>query len=674
VTTRSGASRWTIPIFALFGLGIGLLLFAFQTPSYEAEALVAVSNPAGTVEDEIEVVQGSTVINAASQALGFTPDITVSAAEVASLLTITATADDPDQAALAANTVATAYVQAQVGAAANLAQPAEAPTSSSGLGSLVYAAVGSILGALAGLGVGYFQSLSASSTSSDPSHADSSQSDPSYPDPSPSETPAMSDSPIVPPDDEAAARSSTPSNEQPLAPEPITAETQVPQIASSGSFSSFSSFASETGPIEAPAASTNPVATPSGIAPDTAPIWSEAPPEPALASEPDFVVASNDLFESTLDRAPALTELAELDRRALVSQFETAQYELVLSHNEAMARSDAEHERQVATLRADVSDLNKQLRMQEVRLKNRTGNDQTRVGDLEAQTVALEAELAESRRIIESERIAHSKRLTEERGAADRALDNARRQYREELAKHTHAHRQTLAEHRADLDNELAEDRSKHALALEEQHVEYERQLEAERHRLEATLAAATDRHQRELADVRATTDHELERQANQHKETISELRAATDNSDAQLQALEKANRQLKVEQTTQQQQARHNEVESRAMVQRLSDEISIMRGELDGERERNAALRADVLRRSSEAHQAVDRAVEERTAQLAELEASVARQREYADRRVREISAASEEHARQAAAREAELAATISRLKRELAEALQDD
>ena len=95
-----------------------------------------------------------------------------------------------------------------------------------------------------------------------------------------------------------------------------------------------------------------------------------------------------------------------------------------------------------------------------------------------------------------------------------------------------------------------------------------------------------------------------------------------------------------------------------------------MIKAELEGERERNAALRADVLRRSADAHQAIDKAVEERTAQLTELEASVARQRQYADSRVREVSAAAEEQSRQAASREASLTATISRLKRELEEA----
>ena len=235
--------------------------------------------------------------------------------------------------------------------------------------------------------------------------------------------------------------------------------------------------------------------------------------------------------------------------------------------------------------------------------------------------------------------------------------------------KHVHNHRAALADQRVDLDNELAAARAGHQTALEAEHVEYERLLEAERERADAKLVAANERHDRDLESVRAAHQQELDRQAAQHKATIASLRGTTDTNDNQLRELEKENRLLRVEVTSLQKQARHAASDHSAVVQRLNDEVSLVKGELEGERQRNAALRADVLRRSAEAHQVIDRAVEERTAQLAELEASVARQRQYADTRVREISAAAEEQARQAATREATLTATVSRLTRELAE-----
>lgn len=379
-------------------------------------------------------------------------------------------------------------------------------------------------------------------------------------------------------------------------------------------------------------------------------------------------VADGDFFGDDLGPA-SFAELSELDRRAMRSQYDTLKYELELKHQEELAQADVERERQTAELRSEITDLNKQLRVQGARLQSRTGRNQNRVGDLEAQVDALEIELAGLRQQLETERIAHTKRLTEERGTADRALDNARREYRDELAKHLHTHRATLATHRAELDQTLADDRAKHAADLKSAHDDYEKTHEIERKRAEAQHVSNNQRHQRELAALTESTKQELDRQIAQHKETIASLRDRSDNNDDQLRELEKENRLIRAELSTQQKQARHNDGEHQTAVQRLNDEISVMRGELEGERERNAALRADVLRRSAEAHQVIDRAVAERTAQLTELESSVARQREYADARVREISASAEEQARQATMREANLTASISRLKREVEE-----
>ena len=352
------------------------------------------------------------------------------------------------------------------------------------------------------------------------------------------------------------------------------------------------------------------------------------------------------------------------------SQHEAERDELVLRYNQETARLSAEHERAAAALRSEVASLTKQLRIQEVRLQNMPGSDQTRTGDLEAQVDALEEELSALRQTLESERIGYAQRITEERGSADRALDNARREYRDELGKHVHSHRKTLAAFRADLDAELAKDRARHAAALEEQHVGYERQLVADRVRAEAKLVAANERHALEAAAHRHANQQHYDRQATQHKATIKELRSTSESSNAQRRELEKANQLLQVEIATLQKQALQNETEQASTARRTAQELALVQAELDGERERNTALRADVLRRSAEAHQAIDKAAEVRTAQLAELEASVARQRQYADNRVREVSAAAEEQARESASREASLTAAISRLKRELEEA----
>ena len=96
---------------------------------------------------------------------------------------------------------------------------------------------------------------------------------------------------------------------------------------------------------------------------------------------------------------------------------------------------------------------------------------------------------------------------------------------------------------------------------------------------------------------------------------------------------------------------------------------MAIAKKSLTAEKERNAALRDDVVRRTAEAHQAVDRAIEDRSTQLAELESLVTKHRQHAEERVREANASAEERARESARREAELSARITRLERELDE-----
>jgi len=362
--------------------------------------------------------------------------------------------------------------------------------------------------------------------------------------------------------------------------------------------------------------------------------------------------------------------LRRLDREAMQTRFETQIYEQSLAHKEELAHLRTEHEQHTAALQAEVASLNKQLTVQSARMKTRSGTELERVGDLEAQLASVEMELSEARDTLETERINHAKRLNEERNAADRSLDNARRQFRSELAKHTHTHRTTLADHRSELDRELSQDRSEHAAQLERAHAKYEAQLEVERSRADELATANVKRHERTQQDLADKHARKLEQISEQHKETVATLRTSADERDRQIHRLEADNKALRGDVQAQRKMSHDMQVESQTSRQRLSDELDLVRQELAGERQRNAALRSDVVRRSAEAHQEIDRAVEERNAQLAELEATVERQRDYAEARVREISASAEDKAREASVREANLTATISRLKRELDEA----
>ena len=776
-------NRWTIAIFALVGLGMGLLLYSLGTPTYETESLVTINNPIGTLADEVAVATSPAVLGAAEAILGYPPQVTITAADVASLLTVTATAGDPQAAKDTADIVASTYVSAQTNTAATVAQAAELPTSRSGLPVLAFAALGTIVGAALGAVVQMLQGRRPSPAASVTGVVEQSGSSEVEAQPSGVGIPNVAEDEDQPSVDLRESASLNPQSldpqsldPQPLAPQPRSAQaldtqsvdTQVlgadpwrPDRATSGAiWSEPSSAAFDSSLVETvaardatitPLASSTPPQRPAEPSPPTQaprqqapaspgqatpgheppnpnkppaytpqsfqpePLASPPPSEPppsepppslseqpskepatmppvvthtltaetpaseagsfsnasfsdAASSESTIDITSGDAFHDDLGPA-SFADLSELDRRALRAQYETLKYELELKHQQELAHADAERERQTAELRSEITDLNKQLRVQSARLQNRAGRNHSRVGDLEAQVDALEIELAGIRQQLEAERIAHTKRLTEERGTADRALDNARREYREELAKHLHTHRATLAAHRTELDQTLADDRAKQAANLAAAHAEYEKAHEADRSRAEAKHTSNNQRHQREMASLTESTKQELERQTTQHKDTIEALRERSESNDNKLRELEKENRLIRAELSNQQKQARHNDTENTTAVQRLNDELSVTRSELDGERERNAALRADVLRRSAEAHQVIDRAVAERTAQLAELESSVARQREYADARVREISASAEEQARQSTMREAKMTATISRLKREVEE-----
>ena len=310
------ASRWIVPLSALIGLALGLVAFAFSTPSYEARAFVTVGNPAGSMNDEVSVVESPSVLDVAEAIVGFRPDISVSAAEVTSRLTITASSDSAQEAAAAANAVAETYVQAQPGAAASVTQPADASEGRTGLGPQLFGAIGALLGALVGFVIGAVQRSRAVDAAS-PSQRQFSR-------PSSDDAP-----PIV----GAAA---------------VTAEPVPPS-------SSPSTSLSDTNPAAPAHPST--ITGPMTSSPRT---FSDAA-APNEASRPSWLTDPSVPVD--------LTQLDELDRRALQSQHESDRYELWLSHTQEIPRLTAEHERSTTDLRAEVGRLNKQVRMQAVRLK-----------------------------------------------------------------------------------------------------------------------------------------------------------------------------------------------------------------------------------------------------------------------------------------------------------------
>lgn len=290
-----------------------------------------------------------------------------------------------------------------------------------------------------------------------------------------------------------------------------------------------------------------------------------------------------------------------------------------------------------------------------------------RVGDLEAQVGALEQEIDSLREHLDNARVSHLREITKERQVADRALDNARREFDRTIEASEQASRTTLASSRSDLDQELAELRTIHQDALERQHREHEALLQKERERRADELRKASQRNEAQLADLRTQHARTLEQQKAGTRDTLAELRESVRTLTTELQQANEGEQRFRQELSMSQRNARTSEQRYGENLQAVRDELTLARNDLRSEQQRNAALRRDVVKRTAEAHQAVDRTLEERSSQLADLEAMVVKQREQAERRVRDAHAAADSRARASAKREAELTARVTRLEREL-------
>ena len=341
--------------------------------------------------------------------------------------------------------------------------------------------------------------------------------------------------------------------------------------------------------------------------------------------------------------------------------------ELRNEHADTAMSAEASFARQLSGERAGHAATRLELATATARIKRLSGTDQHRIGDLEAQVTTLEDEAGQLRSQLEAERIGHVRALADERGAADRALDQARRDFRDELDARDQQSRTTLADHRRDLDDELARDRASLEQLLESEHQAHESAISAERARHREELERLHARQRTEISALQTEHDNALVRQATQTKKTIAELRASEKSLSSELAESRKSEQQYRGELAASQTRERAAGNENREALASVRSELAVARKGLQAEKDRNAALRQDVVRRTAEAHNAIDQAIEERSTQLAELEELMTRQRELAEQRVREANSAADERARAAAKREAELSARVARLEREL-------
>ncbi len=768
------ASRWVVAGFALAGLVIGLFIFSVREPVYEARTIVSVNNPLGTMGDEVALITSDRVLSPATASLGFAPDIEVEPNDVADLLSIIVRANDPDDAANAANLVAQFYEQSQTTTSVRVADPAEPNPTPVAPSRMAHVLLGSLLGAAVGFAVSAGRSLRAAlptRTRSEPAErpapirpamapsaglstlaeapddapgplsahaaddvaAEVTANDvfvgsqaptldvrgdyaivtpagaPDAPLSSPSAQsgpPAQSNPPTSRSSDAVSSERSPMSNRAPTTTAaPFGGRTPVSERAPSSArvdlvvgqavADDIRIIGTASGPTEPASpddsrsnafssAASSMVARP----PASSTAWRSADEVPDQSSEtahsqpPSRAEAPVDAVaapmaipepEEAMVREPHSEIRARIDAERELEELRTS-YEarindLVLEHTETLGNVEADFERQQGDLKRELADARKAARIAAAQVKRLSGDDQHRIGDLQAQAEALEAEISTLRGQLESERIAHVREITNERDAADRALDNARREFRDQLDAADLLNRRSLADSRTELDDLLAAGRAEHQAALDRQHTEYDQALNRERDRHKADLARLAERHREEMTKARALAEQETTRQVRLTKQTISDLRAADKRQTTELEELRQAERQYRAELTNVRKQLRfaqqkHNETE-----QTLRDELAMAKKSLTGEKERNAALRDDVVRRTAEAHQAVDRAIEDRSTQLAELEALVAKHRNHAEERVREATASAEERVRESARREAELSARITRLERELDE-----
>lgn len=636
--SKPSAYPWIVASLALLGLAIAVVVGSLETPRYESTALVTVVNPVGTMEDEALFMTSPQVLAPVEAALGFAPDLKVTANEAASLLTITSEADDPNDAAEAATIAATTYSQAQTASASRVVQTGEANDDPVSPNRLLYLVIGTALGAIVGIAISSLMALFGRTTSRqrrEPLAGRSQLREPAQP--------------VI----------AMPNFAQPDAPVGDPADAPTSDDTDASTFASASARAMSE-------------STDSDNAQDAQGVETVNPPPPALLTfQPDNDSGHEQEQQYEADRSEA--EAQRPDQVALPDRLDSGLEDSELAHAEQIEQVEqagAADELEISELTAQLAEAKLQVRRLTASMRRQGGSDQHRIGDLEAQIEALETELATLREQLELDRIVHSRRLTEQMSTSDRALDNARLEYRGELEKHDHNYRSSLADHRRDLDEALDAFRTKQAEALEAQHREYEHAIEHERQRRDEEIAAATERHQREVTELVADKTTSLQKQAAQTKETIVELRAAQAQSAVELRDLGQAVPRLRTEVRTARRQAREHAAKHNAQQQELRDELALTRKALTAEKERNSALRGDVLRRTAEANQRVDETLADRAAQLVELEASMARLRDYADQRVSDTAASAEERARAAATREAELARTISRLERELNEA----
>ena len=289
-----------------------------------------------------------------------------------------------------------------------------------------------------------------------------------------------------------------------------------------------------------------------------------------------------------------------------------------------------------------------------------------RIEDLAVQIDFLESEVVRYRTALENERLRHAQQLADSGLELDRRSDILRRSEREHTAKLHESYRKLLAERQIELEEAISHAAAGHALELQaerERHTEIVVELRRRAHRqLEAGQAQTID----ELNAGFKTERDELIRDLEQARSTISRLTEQIEVVRAEAAAAKAAHKDQTLLVATLERRLDVVDGQHRAQTEDLQRQVAIAEARIQAERQRAAATVAEVLEHSASIAAEADIVRTESASLIARAEDAAANARRQARFEYEVLAEEADERAYRASIREAELEATIARLRAE--------
>jgi hypothetical protein len=287
-----------------------------------------------------------------------------------------------------------------------------------------------------------------------------------------------------------------------------------------------------------------------------------------------------------------------------------------------------------------------------------------RLADLAVQIDFLDREVARYRGLVEHERIRSSTDLADLQLEADTKLDEMRSQERRQSEALHDSYRALLSERQVEFEQsllaasaanatELTDERQRHHEILEHEHSRRDALLETSR---KQTIDEINESHQRarqtietELAQASSAIDR-LQAEADSQLQRADQAEAKAASAQAQLSALKR-----QVDRLESQQQLRSDEADKH---------VAVATNRLHGERQRSAAMLADLLEHSASIAAEADKARSDFAAEHARAEQVALSADQQARVRYQALADAADDRAGRAIHRETELEALIAELR----------